>query len=46
MARVCWRIGTLEGKGSFMSVALACAWAKSMNDKHGAGTHWLEFKKD
>lgn len=46
MARVCWRLDGREGKGPFLSVALACAWAKSLNDEHGAGTHWLEFKKD
>jgi len=37
-----WRIGNAQGHGSpvsFFEASLACA---TMNNKHGAGTHWME----
>jgi hypothetical protein len=43
MARVCWKINGREGRGSPVPVACARDWVEHLNEKYGAGTHWLEF---
>lgn len=41
-ARICWRINGYEGKGLPLPWRTAQSGAESLNQKHGAGTHWIE----
>lgn len=49
-AIVHWAIGNASGHGNPMPSATARAFVEAMNERHGAGTHWvgwdLSFLKD
>ena len=37
-----WEINGKAGNGSAIPWESAEAWVKELNQKHGAGTHWLK----
>jgi hypothetical protein len=42
-ARVAWRLYGRTGHGSWLDPETVRAAVESMNQKYGAGTHWLEW---
>lgn len=49
MAKLCWRIGDKSGNGLWHyltpSIEMGLqANVKAMNERYGAGTHWLEYR--
>ena len=43
LAVIHWKIDGKTGHGSAIDVGVAVAVVKAMNEKYGAGTHWLEY---
>ncbi len=37
-----WEINGTTGNGSAIPYETAAAWVKEMNEKYGAGTHWVK----
>ncbi len=46
LAVIHWEINGQTGHGSAINPVVAVAVAKAMNEKYGAGTHWLEYCDD
>lgn len=42
MVRICWKIGETSGCGFPIEYTVAVMLVDDLNDKHGAGTHWIE----
>ena len=38
-----WKINGKTGHGSSIDLGVAVETVKAMNEKYGAGTHWLEY---
>jgi hypothetical protein len=38
-----WMINGVTGHGSPVDAHCAADWVEYMNDKYGAGSHWLEW---
>ena len=43
LAVIHWEINGQTGHGSAIDPVVAVAVVKAMNEKYGAGTHWLEY---
>ena len=42
-AIVHWELGDAAGHGNPMPSAAARAFVEAMNERYGAGTHWLQY---
>lgn len=43
LAVIHWKLNEVTGHGQPIAVDTAQAWVEEMNNKYGAGTHWLEY---
>jgi len=43
LAVIHWEINGQTGHGSAIDAGVAVETVKAMNEKYGAGTHWLEW---
>ena len=43
LAVVHWEINGVRGHGKPFPLEYALAWIKDLNERYGAGTHWLEY---
>lgn len=43
LAVIHWKIFSKTGHGEPVDAYVASLWVKAMNEKYGAGTHWLVY---
>ena len=42
LAVIHWEINGVRGHGEPFPLEYALAWIKDLNERYGAGTHWIE----